>query len=501
MAQFDDILPEALFTCEQVRTAELALATTLPKGLYTLVERAGAAAYSALMLQGEIKHCLVLAGSGNNGSDALVLARLLLEQRIPFSLLLTETAHGPQERQLALEKLDQQGGEYRILTAATLSEALQEADWIIDGLLGTGIQGCVRADMAQWIELINQSATKVLSLDIPSGVNADTGKVYGDEPHGLQADVTVCFGALKQGLFTSDARQYAGRVLWADLGFSPVLPAPAARLRDRHFLPQVLSPRHRNSHKGSFGKVAVIGGEQGMPGAARLAAEGCLRSGAGLVCVLSHPSHQAMINTERPELMFCGVEADMATAIARLNWASTIVLGPGLGTAEWGRRLFALALSRAVPMVIDADGLNILAADGQRCDHCVLTPHPGEAARLLGQSVAKVEADRFAAVALLQATFGGVVVLKGAGTLICDGEQTWLAPVGNPGLAGGGCGDVLSGIIGALLAQGLSPAEAAVAGVVIHGEAADLAARDGERGMLASDLFPFIRRLVNPDMT
>jgi NAD(P)H-hydrate epimerase len=259
-----------------------------------------------------------------------------------------------------------------------------------------------------------------------------------------------------------------------------------------------LRPRAADAHKGDFGHVLVVGGAPGMPGAARLAAEAAARSGAGLVSVATHAAHAAVLNNGRPELMVRAVDApaQLADLLAR---ATVVAVGPGLGRGAWGRALFEQVLESGLPLVVDADALNCLAADPLKRDDWVLTPHPGEAARLLQSASAAVQADRFAAVTELQARYGGVAVLKGAGTLVAGGGVPLrLCALGNPGMASGGMGDVLTGVIAALRAQGLAPLEAACSGVCLHAGAADaLAATRGERGLLAGDLIPEIRRLLN----
>ena len=253
-----------------------------------------------------------------------------------------------------------------------------------------------------------------------------------------------------------------------------------------------------NCGTGFAGTMLVLGGAPGMPGAIRLAAEGALRSGAGLVKVVTCAEHQAALLAGRPELM-CQEAPTMASDHAALAaWASIRVLGPGLGLGAWSRSLWQQQLALPEPLVLDADGLTLLAEFPCRREDWILTPHPGEAARLLGCSVAEVERDRLHAVRQLQQRYGGVILLKGAGTLIADANCVWICQEGNPGMASGGMGDLLSGIIGALWGQGLPQAVAAWVGACVHGEAGDLAAESGERGMLASDLLPFIRRLVNP---
>ena len=351
----------------------------------------------------------------------------------------------------------------------------------------------MRDEFKSIIDAVNLSKAKVYSLDIPSGLNPDTGS----GGNSIVADVTIIFAALKQGLLTGRARVCVGELVFVDLGVTEYLSTPSATRVSLDFVRQNMTPRARDSHKGDCGKVSIIGGDIGMAGAVRLAAEACLRAGSGLVTVISRPAHQLAINATRPELMFWGCELVDMEVYLRLGWADTLLVGPGLGQQDWGYNLLkAVGLSNK-PCVVDADALNMLSVEPYKQTEWVLTPHSAEAARLLGISVYDVEQDRFTAVKAIQAKYGGVVVLKGPGTLIYDGIDCYVAAVGNPGLASGGCGDVLAGIIAALMAQGFSLCKAAVMGVVIHGEAADRAAIAGERGMLASDLMPHIKHLVN----
>ncbi|MFB2803416.1 NAD(P)H-hydrate dehydratase [Shewanella seohaensis] len=498
MAQDLSSLPTALYTQQQVRSAELLAVSEGETTLYQLVERAGRAAFECFTQQRECHPqlegmpLLVLAGSGNNGADALVCARLALEAGHQVKVYLLKT-QGTAEFEQALSAYLNQGG---VIDSPSI-EAIQQAPVIIDGLLGTGVQGAVREDIAALIHAVNQSEAWVLSLDLPSGIVADTGVVA---QVAVMADVTLCFGGLKQGLLTSKARHHCGHLAFADLGLTPFFDAESATRVGGEMLKSHFAARARDSHKGQSGKVTLIGGDFGMAGAIRLASEACLRAGAGLVTVISRPEHQLTVNVSRPELMFWGCELVDMEVYLRLGWAQVVVLGPGLGKHDWGYNLFKAAGLSDKPCVLDADALNLLSQEPRRQTNWVLTPHPGEAARLLGCSVADIELDRFAAVRALQQKYGGVVLLKGAGTVIFDGKQMVVAPVGNPGLASGGCGDVLSGIIGALMAQGMDNMQATVVGVVVHGCAADLAAVQGERGMLASDLMPFIRQLVNSDL-
>ncbi|MCP4323185.1 MAG: NAD(P)H-hydrate dehydratase, partial [Alteromonadales bacterium] len=371
-------------------------------------------------------------------------------------------------------------------------------DVIVDALLGTGLLGTVRAQYQRLIHKINQTDRPVLSIDIPSGLNADTGAITDVA---VNADATLSVVGLKQGLFTGRSAEYCGKIYYSGLGiekeFEAICKNTVLRM-DYADISGYLQPRSRTSHKGFFGKTLVIGGNIGMPGAARLASEAALRCGSGLVRVLTQPENILTILAGRPELMGEGADIDNLDDSSIRDWASVLTIGPGLGVDDWAKKLLDYALASELPTVVDADALNLLVNKPAWKDNWILTPHPGEAATLLGCSIRKVEEDRFSAVRNLQRSFGGVVILKGAGTLICDGKRVYVANVGNPGMASGGMGDVLSGIIAGLLAQGLDSLQASILGVSIHGLAADAAAESDERGLLASDLFPYIRKLVNP---
>ncbi|WOT04615.1 NAD(P)H-hydrate dehydratase [Shewanella youngdeokensis] len=480
-----------LYTAEQVRAAEARAVSDGSISRYDLVKRAAHETFNLLQAnQPESASILVLAGHGNNAADAYVTAAMLLKIGRNVSVQASAAQHPTMELQLAIEEFNQLGGR----STEFCLKQISEANVIVDGLLGTGLSGELSDELLTVINAINQSQAWVLSLDVPSGIDADTGRSHKGA---VNANVTLVFGAIKQGLLTSEARHCCGQLQFEDIGISSFLGASKVSQLVSQDLPKVFMSRRADSHKGSHGKVTVIGGDFGMTGAVRLAAEGCLRAGAGLVTVISRPEHQALICGTRPELMFRGCELVDMEVYHKLGWANVLVIGPGLGVTDWGYNLLKAVDLAEKPSVIDADALNLLCQLSFSNPHWVLTPHPGEAARLLGVTVTEVEQDRFKAVQALHDKYGGVIVLKGAGTLIFDGVHCVVAPVGNPGLASGGCGDVLAGVIGALIAQGYSGMQAAYFGVLIHGDAADLAAQAGERGMLASDLMPYIRQLVN----
>ncbi|MCG9697501.1 NAD(P)H-hydrate dehydratase [Shewanella sp. Isolate11] len=486
----DEQLPKALYRAQTVREAEASYIHSGEVGLFELIERAGQAAFDLLQqLQRSSGKVAVIAGYGNNGADAYICATLLLEAGANVALFAIPREEVGAGNVHAKAAFITAGG----CLSENLGAALDDADVIVEGLLGTGFHGEVTAEFAEVINAINAHQAWTLSLDIPSGIAADTGAGL----LAIKADATLTFGAMKQGLITAKARDCVGQLWFTDLGLTPFLPASNCFNIAYQQSDLGLPIRAKHSHKGSCGKVTVIGGDIGMAGATRLAGESCLRAGAGLVCVISRPQHLVVINSGRPELMFWGCELVDMEVYQRLGWADVLLIGPGLGKQDWGYNLLKATALSDKPCVMDADALNLLATEPAKQHNWVLTPHSGEAARLLGVSVEQIEQDRFAAVRALQQKFGGVIVLKGAGSIIYDGERCHVAPVGNPGLASGGSGDVLGGIIAALMAQGMSNMDAASAGVVIHGVAADMAAKDGERGMLACDLFPFIRLLVD----
>jgi len=371
------------------------------------------------------------------------------------------------------------------------------ADLIVDALLGTGLDRPVAGDYATAIAHINASGLPVLAIDIPSGLNADTGQAMGAV---VVADATVTFIGMKQGLLTGAAPDYCGRIYFSDLEVPRAIydaVEPDAQRITRVRLMDRLGRRQLTGHKGHYGHVLVVGGESGYMGAARMAGEAAARVGAGLVSVATRSSHAAMIAAACPVLMSHGVETP-ADLDSLLGNATVLAVGPGFGRGEWAQGLFARLLEHRVPMVLDADAVNLLAADPLKQDNWVLTPHPGEAARLLNCTTKGIQADRFAAAKEIQARYGGVCVLKGAGTLVAGtGGQLWLCDAGNPGMGSGGMGDVLTGVIAGLLAQGLSLDDAACLGVCLHAEAGDRAAEKGERGLLATDLMPWIRQLAN----
>jgi NAD(P)H-hydrate epimerase len=483
-----------LYTAEQVRRIDQT--AILEGGLpgTELMRRAAAAAFSALrQLWPQASRLLVIAGSGNNGGDAFLLARLARAAQWQVHLVaLGEHSSGDAAAARAAWIGD--GG--RILVADERTR-LAEADVLVDGLFGTGISRAPTGVAAHLIGEMNAFRGGRLALDVPSGLDADSGAAPGPV---LRADATVCFVGWKRGLFTAHGVDSCGRLeldtldipesVYAGIGPDCVLLGP-------EFL-NVLTPRMPNVNKGRFGHVLIIGGDLGMPGSVVLAGEAALRTGAGLVSIATRAEHVGAVVGHRRELMVAAADGPQSIE-ALLGRASVLAVGPGLGQGSWGHALWDKALRTGLPLVLDADGLNLLAR--QRLPlpaSTVLTPHPGEAARLLGCGTAAIQADRFAAARALAARHVCVVVLKGAGSLVADaGGRLALCPFGNPGMASAGMGDLLTGVIAGLLAQGLDAWDAACLGTLVHALAGDRAAGSRPRGMIASDLFDALRDVVN----
>jgi ADP-dependent NAD(P)H-hydrate dehydratase / NAD(P)H-hydrate epimerase len=488
-------LPLRIYRAAQVRELDrLAIEHHEIPG-YTLMYRAGEAALSLLRKRWPwARRILVLCGAGNNAGDGYVLARLAQAERLHVTVIaLFDPAKLSGDAKIAWDTFHSAGGQ----VVEWDPRQLDNAEIIVDAILGTGLTRPINGRSMDIVRAVNASGRPVLAIDIPTGLCADTGTPLGAA---IKADVTITFVGLKLGLYTGAGQEYAGEVHFDDLGVSALLgdsqPCAGRRI-DRSLIRALLPRRPRTAHKGDHGHVLCIGGGPSMPGAIRLTAEAALHAGAGLVTVATHPFNVSTVMAGRPELMCAGVRSpdELAPLLRRCN---TIALGPGLGRDEWARSLVEAALAADRPLVVDADALNLLAVRPQRRERWILTPHPGEAARLLGTDVPSVQHDRFGAVAKLLERYGGVVVLKGAGTLVGQiGDVPCVCDRGNPGMAAGGMGDLLTGIVAGIVAQTGRLFDSACAGVLVHALAGDDAARGGERGMLASDLLAHVRKWVN----
>ena len=482
----------ALFDKHTLRAIEAAAIATAGEGV--LMQRAGEAAWRHLLdTWPDAQRILVVCGPGNNGGDGYALATHAITSGRHVDLIRMSEPRTP-DATAACHAFLAAGGHCRLFDGA-----LPAADVVVDALFGIGLDRAPDSEASKLIDAINTQTAEVLALDVPSGVDADSGHVPGVA---VRANATVQFIAAHRGLATGAALNHCGNRIVARIGVGSDGHAPSAVALQRDDLQRWLRPRRPDSHKGTFGHVLCIGGDVGHGGAIMLCCDAALRSGAGLVSVATRPSHVSPLLARRPEAMVVGVE--QADAIGDLiQAASVIAIGPGLGTREWGRALLDAAWGAGKPLVIDADGLNLIAGThAQLPVDTILTPHPGEAARLLGIDARAVQVDRYAAAAALVKRFGAVVVLKGAGTIVAaPGQTPCVIDAGNPGMAVGGMGDLLTGVIAALRAQGLAAFDAARCGALLHAVAGDVATQDGgQRGLLPSDLLDRIRRLSNPSV-
>ncbi len=530
-------LPRRLYTAEQVRALDEAIIEQVPISALKLMRRAASVVLSVISQRWpQLRRLVVFVGTGNNGGDGYYIAALAAAEGIKVQVLecgdvnrLRGDAANARVDALANGVACKQCD---ILLDLASAEFTQETV-LVDAILGTGHVGPLRGNLEPTIDWINGAGLPTVAVDIPSGLNCDTGHVA---EVAVRASMTVCLVGLKQGLFTGSGPEHAGEIVFHDLGMpeeiktSPLAKATASTRIDINSVSSMLRPRRLDTHKGEFGNVLVLGGDVGYGGAALMAAEAAARIGAGTVSLVTRSHHVTASLSRRPEIMVRAIDEPdgfgSEQLLALLQKASVIVIGPGLGNSNWSYSLLRQALQFAgshLPVVLDADALNLLAetaamhgvsddGDGTAMrlssPQWVLTPHPGEAARLLQSTSAEVQENRFAAVLALQAKYGGVVLLKGSGSLLCcpgeivnfepEAARVEVCTEGNPGMASGGMGDVLSGMLGGLIAQGLNVADALRCGVCFHGEAADLAAvSEGERGLLASDLFPHLRHLAN----
>ena len=523
MSDYRTRLPRDLYTAAEVRLLDKITIEQFGIPGFTLMQSAASIAFNKLMEKWpQTRHVQVFAGAGNNAGDGYLLASLAKAQGLSTEVI---TLSDPEKLQGDAKLAAQWAVKQQVvITHFSDFDVEHEKDHahpvVVDALLGIGLDREVTGNYAKAIEFINKADRPVLAIDIPSGLSADTGACLGVA---VKANVTVTFIGLKQGLLTNQAGDYVGELIFHRLDVpdqvftSESSPKPAAQRIDINSTSAMLAPREAASHKGSHGHVLVIGGDSSFGGAVIMAAEAAVRSGAGLVSVITRSAHRPALLARRPEVMVLGTEDDNTNIDDLISKATTIVIGPGLGRGSWARCLMQKALYAQIsadkPLVIDADALHLLAekreqgsakkGTGIKRDNWILTPHPGEAAALLNRSISEIQGDRYAAVRQLNATWGGVCLLKGSGSLICTAEKSqqklFLCSEGNAGMATGGMGDVLSGIVGSLVAQGNSLESSLCAGVCIHGEAADLSMQaDGQRGMAATDLMPFIRQLVNP---
>jgi len=472
-----------------------------------LMERAGAAgaALAEKICKSRGRPILIVAGPGNNGGDALVVARRLIERGLAVTIVFAGTAERmPAEASAALARLTASGGQ----TCTDIPESTRW-DLVVDGLFGVGLARPVAGRFAELIRAMQRSAQDsdcpLLALDCPSGLDADTGRVLD---LAITASHTLSFLGLKPGLLTADGPDRCGEVLVDTLGVAPpdatalagIAPHPVGSTVGQADIASAFHRRPRNSHKGIYGSAGILGGAPGMVGAPVLAGRAALKIGTGRVYLGIFDRIALRVDLRQPELMMRSPDALFEAPL------SALAIGPGLGDDEAAKAQLLKAIAVTMPLVIDADGLNLLGADptlsdvlAQRSAPTVLTPHPAEAGRLLGLDVEAVQADRIATAHLLAQRYRAWVVLKGCGSVIASPSgQWWINTTGNPGLACAGTGDTLTGFMVGLLAQGHAPEIAVAAAVYLHGAAADrVAATQGEIGLTASELPDAVRALIN----
>ena len=490
-----------LLTSEQMKTCDRTEIEHYGVPSVVLMERAALAVRDVILNRyPDVTDILVICGSGNNGGDGFAVARLLnMEGKRADVLFVGKHDRMTQETALQAEIFNRHGG-----TVLPDESGVKGYGLIVDALFGIGLCREVIGRYADLIHAVNRSDTPVVAVDIPSGINADDGHVLGCA---VRSEVTVTMAFPKLGLMLYPGAEYCGEVIVADIGITSAgLREEAVVSLERSDLSGLLPVRSRTANKGTYGKLLLIAGTVNMAGAACLAAEAAYRTGCGLVCVYSHEENRVILQTSLPEAIY----APWSDALdGWLAWADAVAIGPGLGRSERSLELLSQLLNDWTgPLVIDADALNLMASHPElkpeSSASSVITPHPGEMARLLNAGAMDEQITVSAIVSSPVSTAceyarrsGFITVLKGARTVISDGEEIYLNLTGNEGMATGGSGDTLTGIIGSLLAQGMIPMEAAKAGALLHGAAGDAAAEDlGTRSILAGDLPAYIPQVL-----
>ncbi|MFT6028445.1 MAG: hydroxyethylthiazole kinase-like uncharacterized protein yjeF [Oleiphilaceae bacterium] len=507
-------LPQALYTAQSVREMDRYAIEDQGIDGFVLMNKAARFSFHALFKAWpDTKNLVVLCGSGNNAGDGYIVAALAKKRGWQVHVLFVSSPERLKDDALSAYHfcLEATVACEEFSTSRFNSYCDNDNTVIVDALLGTGLNSEVQGLYAEVIMQTNEQTSPILAIDIPSGLSADTGQALGLAIH---ADLTATFIGLKLGLFTGSGRNHTGKVVFSDLDLESEMFAhisPVAQRLDLELLLTHLAPRSRDAHKGSFGHAMIIGGDLGYGGAMILAATATARMGAGLTTVLTQEAHRNALLSSIPEVMI-HTSQNLQDIEKILTIADVIVIGPGLGKSAWAEKMLMAALNSQKPLVIDADALNILSEkhssfidlESFKKSVHILTPHPGEASRLLSTiedefTSSTIQENRIFALEALHKKWGGNILLKGSGSLISsDSGKISLCPYGNPGMASGGMGDILSGLIGGLMAQGLKPSYALNLAVCLHAKAADIASYEfGERGLVASDLIPIARQLLN----
>ncbi len=461
-----------------------------------LMRRAAQAAFDSIVYHYPLAQTMaVFCGPGSNGADGLYFSALAaLAGKVVYCHALLDVDHLNEKQKKAYESAQEAG----VIFADSDHVIGEDTDIVIDALLGLGYKGELSLAMITLIHLINRSKKIVCALDVPTGLHANTGAIA--EPC-VQADLTISFIAPKIGCYMFRGPNVCGKLITNHLGIDPKIieeQEPVATLLSERLIRQSLPKRKKDTHKNDYGNVLVIGGDYGMGGAVRIAAEAAMRTGAGSVTVATRPEHLNVVSGACPEIR-CYEVTGGEDLIPLIEKAQVIVLGPGVGSGEWAKSLFDTVIASDKPKIMDGDALIFLSENPMKRNDWILTPHPGEASQLLKHSCPDIQNFRLESVKEMQMIYGGVVALKGRGTLVNNGKEIYLCHAGNPGMATAGMGDILSGVIAGLVAQGLTLSESAGVGVLVHARSADMAAQEaGERGLLATDLLPYLRVLVNP---
>lgn len=501
-----DKIPNKIFNCAEVRYIEQDYARNHNGSTYDLMEKAGFALYDAIIKRNlPLDNIWIFVGKGNNGGDGYVLGSILKEKGIKHKIFAVSRPKPETTAYNAYKKYVDYGG---IVDFALPSSLYENPTIVVDGLLGTGFHGIANEEFSKWISFVNSIDAYCISIDVPSGVQADTGSVLGEC---VIADLVVCMLALKPCLFTGDALNYIKEIDLYNLGVDTdkyygkifVEDAPDLPLLQRIYEDMIddFPYRERTVNKGDLGRVLIIAGQKGMGGAALISAIAALRMGCGLVKVATDSCNIPAITANYPEIMTVDFNDEDAVDSA-IAWASSIAIGPGLGVSSFTIDLLRKLQAFDGYIVYDADALNTIAKYNlwsyEGYEKAIFTPHPKEASRLLNMDIEDINNDRIKASFLLHQKYNAMVLLKGAGSVVCDGKRFSIINEGSPSMATAGMGDFLTGMIVSLLAQGLSASKALVAAACIHGRAGEMCANDnGVIGNKTLDLVPYIRKLIN----
>ena len=474
-----------------------AIAQNEPGYGFTLMERAAKYSFETLM-NNNPSSLTVFCGSGNNAGDGYLLAKMAIESGLTVKVITIESEDLlKNDAKNARDMFKQAGG---VIERWSSNISLTN-DWIVDAIFGIGLNRDVESPYKEAIEFINESKSKVLSIDIPSGLCGETGKIFG---RAVSANITTTYVGRKSGLYLDSGPNFTGTIYFSDLDIDQSFYAehkPSIKIVSEKEVSDVLSDRKQTSHKGDNGHILLIGGNDGMEGAIRIASEAALRAGSGLVSVISTATSCEIINQFRPEVM-CHDALNQDKISSLIAKADIIGIGPGLGTDDWAIDLFNIAIESDKYLVLDADALNILSSNPIKRGNWTLTPHPGEAARLMDTSVSDIQKDRLASISELTESYSANVLLKGKYSLVqgLDNDIPLMITTGNPGMATAGMGDLLTGVTCSFLGQFGTEDSAKIVSIAahVHSKSGDLASRKGERGMIASDLLTHIRELVNP---